>query len=131
MQSPKRWISRLSSSQTVTILGLVLVGTRVAVYRYELVVRDHCRRFNPAICHVFGGTTSQQVGKRSDAIRKCGAEIVKLRKHIEDIDQERCHLRSQLKILHRTTAEAEMVSGHSLFWSRSQNYGVSSIACSR
>lgn len=55
--------------------------------------------------------TSQQVDKRSDAIRKCGAEIVKLRKHIEDIDQERCRLRSQLKALHRTTAEAEMVGG--------------------
>lgn len=47
--------------------------------------------------------------KRSDAIRKCGAEIVKLRKHIEDVDQERSRLRSQLKTLHRTTAEAEMV----------------------
>lgn len=48
--------------------------------------------------------------KRCDAIRKCGAEIVKLRKHIEDIDQERCRLHSQLKTLHRTTAEAEMVT---------------------
>lgn len=56
-----------------------------------------------------GSTTSQQVDKRSDAIRKCGAEIVKLRKHIEDIDQERHRLHSQLKTLHRTTAEAEMV----------------------
>ncbi|CAM9296382.1 unnamed protein product [Pylaiella littoralis] len=51
---------------------------------------------------------SEQVDKRSDAIRKCGTEIVKLRKHIEDIDQDRCRLHSQLKTLHRTTAEAEM-----------------------
>lgn len=57
---------------------------------------------------------SQQVDKRSDAIRKCGAEIVKLRKHIEIIDQERCRLDSQLKTFQRSTAEAEMVSKHSL-----------------
>lgn len=52
----------------------------------------------------------QQVDKRSDAIRKCGAEIVKLRKHIEVVDQERRRLDSQLKALHMSTAGAEMVS---------------------
>lgn len=53
--------------------------------------------------------------KRSDAIRKCGAEIVKLRKHIEVIDQERRRLDSQLKTLHMNTAGAEMVSQKCLF----------------
>ncbi|CAM9134046.1 unnamed protein product [Hapterophycus canaliculatus] len=54
------------------------------------------------------GNLSEQVDKRSDAIRKCGAEIVKLRKRIDDVEQERCRLHSQLKALHRTTADAEM-----------------------
>ncbi|CAM9165564.1 unnamed protein product [Laminaria digitata] len=51
---------------------------------------------------------SEQVDKRSDAIRKCGAEIVKLRKHIEVTEQERRRLDSQLKALHMSTAGAEM-----------------------
>lgn len=62
-----------------------------------------------------GTTISQQVEKRSDAIRKCGAEIVKLRKYIEDVDQERCRLHFQLKYLRKTTAEAEMVRYRTLF----------------
>ena len=92
------------------------------------MVRDHCRRINLAICYAFDGTTSQQVDKRSDAIRKCGAEIVKLRKHIEDIDHERYRLRSQLKTLHRTTAEAEMVGGCGHLLPRSQDGGLTFIA---
>lgn len=53
--------------------------------------------------------------KRSEAIRKCGKEIVKLRKHIEVVDQERRRLDSQLKALHMSTAAAEMVSKIYLF----------------
>lgn len=52
----------------------------------------------------------QEVDKRSNAIRKCGAEILKLRKHIEEHDKERSRLEGQLKVLHRNKAEAEMVS---------------------
>lgn len=65
----------------------------------------------------------QEVEKRSDAIRKCGAEIVKLRKHIEVIDQERRRLESQLKALHRSTAEAEMVNKVDLLLSRFRAVG--------
>lgn len=63
----------------------------------------------------------QQVDKRSDAIRKCGAEIVKLRKHVEVTDQERRRLDSQLKALHMSTAGAEMVSPNCVFPSRSRH----------
>lgn len=49
--------------------------------------------------------------KRADAIRKCGAEIVKLRKYVEVIDEERSRLDSQLKAVYRSAAEAEMVRG--------------------
>lgn len=55
--------------------------------------------------------TWKEVDKRSEAIRKCGAEIVKLRKHVENVERERSHLHAQLKALHRATAGAEMVSG--------------------
>lgn len=66
----------------------------------------------------------QQVDKRSDAIRKCGAEIVKLRKHIEVTEQERRRLDSQLKALHMSTAGAEMVSHSRLLPSRSHHVAL-------
>lgn len=77
----------------------------------------------------FWPTTSQQVDKRSDAIRKCGTEIVKLRKHIEDIDRDRCRLHSQLKTLHRTTAEAEMVRNDHFCRTREHDIGVTFLSC--
>ncbi len=73
------------------------------------------RIIDSSLFDLLGSTISQQVDKRSDAIRKCGTEIVKLRKHIEDIEQERHRLHSQLKALHRTTAEAEMVRKCGMF----------------
>lgn len=52
---------------------------------------------------------SQEVDKRSDAIRKCGAEILRLRKHVEVLEKERGRVVGRLKTLQRSAAEAEMV----------------------
>lgn len=51
----------------------------------------------------------QEVDKRSDAIRRCGAEILKLRRQVEMYHVDRDRLESQLKGLHRNAADAEMV----------------------
>lgn len=51
----------------------------------------------------------QELDKRSDAIRRCGAEILKLRRQVEMYHMDRDRLESQLKGLHRNAAEDEMV----------------------